>query len=310
MPDTEMRTAKIEKTESIDWNRLWNLEIQRYRRAHGGCDCAAQWQSREKALEYLEMAVNTQSDRIRKVLNELPVDRASRVLDIGSGPGVLTVPLARKTAHVTAVDASAAMIELLRENAAGQKINNIAGISKRWEDVDPENDLDGPYDVVVASLSLAMYDLDHAIEKMQQVCSKYVFLYWFAGMTSWEEDYAKFADFLPFAGKQTAVPKAELLLNVLWQKGINPHIQKFPYTQPDWFDTIDDAVKYFIRRYNIPADCRNRTLRDRVYSMLERCGKGYVLHNHAACVKIWWPVRQAAILVSEKTEAKEIPAHA
>ncbi len=310
MHDNEMKTAEAEATEPINWNRLWNLEMQRYRHTHGGRDCSAQWQSREKALEYLEMAVNTQAERIRKILNEIPVNRASRVLDIGAGPGVLAIPLARKIVHVTAVDASAAMIEVLRENAAGQRINNIAGVSKRWEDVDPEDDLNGPYDVVVASLSLAMYDLDHAIEKMQQVCSKYIFLYWFAGMTSWEEDYAKFADFLPFAGKQTTVPKAELLLNVLRQKGINPHIQKFPYTQTDWFYTLDDAVKYFVRRYNIPADCRNRTLRDRVHSMLERCGKGFSLRNHATCVKIWWPVRQAAILVSGKTEAEEIPAHA
>lgn len=49
------------------------------------------------------------------------------VLDMGCGSGQLTIPIARHADHVIAVDVSAAMIELLRENLGREGLANVSG---------------------------------------------------------------------------------------------------------------------------------------------------------------------------------------
>jgi hypothetical protein len=77
------------------------------------------------------------------------------------------------------------MLYCLKENIKAEGLINVSWIHKKWEDVDLK-DLDAPYDVVVASFSLAMPDIREAVIKMNKVSSKYVYLNWFAGMPSWE----------------------------------------------------------------------------------------------------------------------------
>ena len=70
---------------------------------------------------------------------------------------------------VTAVEPGAGMIAALKDRAALEGITSITCIQKRWEDVDPVRDLTGPYDLVIASLSLTMHDIREAVQKMDAV---------------------------------------------------------------------------------------------------------------------------------------------
>jgi ubiquinone/menaquinone biosynthesis C-methylase UbiE len=54
-----------------------------------------------------------------------PVDR---VVDIGSGTGLLTLALARQTQRVWAVDISPAMVEYLRAKAASAELENVEAV--------------------------------------------------------------------------------------------------------------------------------------------------------------------------------------
>lgn len=54
-----------------------------------------------------------------------PIDRSARVLDVGSGPGVLAFTAAPRVAHVTAIDFSPGMIEQIRARAARDGIANV-----------------------------------------------------------------------------------------------------------------------------------------------------------------------------------------
>ena len=112
----------------------------------------------------------------------LDITPDSRVLDIGAGPGTLALPLAPHVREVTAVEPGAGMVAILNEHAEKEGITNIACVQKLWEDVDIARDLKAPYDVVIASLSLTMYDIREALAKMDAASSGSVHLFWFADM--------------------------------------------------------------------------------------------------------------------------------
>ena len=63
-------------------------------------------------------------ERWRKVLlRELPQNKSSAILDIGTGPGFFSILLAREGYRMTAVDYTAEMLEKAKQNAAAHRVS-------------------------------------------------------------------------------------------------------------------------------------------------------------------------------------------
>ncbi len=93
------------------------------------------------------------------------------VLDIGCGPGRITVPMAKKARAVTAVDASPRMLEHCRRNAQEAGLSNVTTKLLDWRDEESAGEIE-PHDIVIASRSIAMGD----IERLCGLAKKYVVL--------------------------------------------------------------------------------------------------------------------------------------
>jgi len=272
--------------KSIDWNKIWKEQMLKNRKANGYKDCALFWE-KESAAHYWKMVQETQRERIKKTIKGISINSESRVLDIGSGPGVLAIPIARKVLHVTSIDPSAGMIKVLKEKMAENGISNIHCVLKRWEDINIERDLNAPYDVVLASLSLGMFDIRESIRKMIDVCTMNVYLYWFAGEPSWDVHSRNLfallhdTDFHP-------MPRSDVLFNVLYQMGIYPHIEVFPYQHINVFSSMKEAMDYFSHRYGAYTDRHKLFLRDYLQNILQKEDGFLVLRSPATCLKMWW----------------------
>jgi release factor glutamine methyltransferase len=71
---------------------------------------------------------------IELVLPRLPAQPPARVLDLGTGSGCIAITIASECLHsaVTAVDVSAAALELAQENARRLGVSNVRFLSGHW----------------------------------------------------------------------------------------------------------------------------------------------------------------------------------
>ncbi len=83
--------------------------------------------------------------------NLLPLlNRGQAVLELGAGTGLFTIPIARRCGHITAMELSPLMADLLKQTAAREDIENI---DCRTGDIELL-DAGGPYDVICSFSAL------------------------------------------------------------------------------------------------------------------------------------------------------------
>ena len=268
-----------------DWNQVWMEQMAQHKASDGGRDCVAFWSKASTAKIYENSAKATQGPRIAKMLEDLTADQCKRILDIGAGPGILAIPLAKKAEHVTAVEPAAGMIQRLQEVMQDQNISNLTVVEKRWEDVNPESDLQSPYDAVVCSFALGMDDVRAALEKMAAVCNKTVYLYWFAEDVSWNKHYKELYPLLH--GREfSSMPDSYVLMNVIRQMGYKPEATPFSYESNSAFSGLEEAVDFYRVRYNVKKTEQEDILRNYLNKVLRTEGGKRILDIQAGCMAV------------------------
>lgn len=153
---------------NIDWNRMWR-EARRHKswksKNHNEWDRkAAAFARRNYGSPYVEQFLRLMA----------PVPEWS-VLDVGSGPGTLAVPLAGLVGKVTALDFSGEMLQILRRHAAKEGLENLTTVRASWVDDWGHLGIEA-HDAVIASRSLAVEDLRQALLRLNQWALRKVFI--------------------------------------------------------------------------------------------------------------------------------------
>jgi SAM-dependent methyltransferase len=110
-------------------------------------------------------------------LNCFDTDKGDTVLDVGCGPGRISVPMALRAKSVTSLDASDKMLEHCRKNALEAGVSNLTAVKMNWEDAVLGENLE-QHDIVIASRSPGMADL----KKTVTFARKYVVVVAWANM--------------------------------------------------------------------------------------------------------------------------------
>lgn len=176
------------------------------------------------------------NDYINLFIGELPLDPTLSVLDIGSGPGTLALPIAKHVGNVTAIDFSQGMLDILNQHAKDEHTENIKTIHCSWED-DWTNKGIVPHDIAIASRSVGVEDLEPALAKINSFATKYVFISDRIGATPFEEG-AFHAIGRPF---QTG-PDYIYTLNILYKMGIYPNVTVLKPNPVTTYPSIEDAL--------------------------------------------------------------------
>lgn len=213
----------------IDWATLRDNALSRKGwRTKGAKDWdgkARSFAGRNKSSLYVDL-----------FLSHLPLQEEMTVLDVGSGPGTLAIPIARKVKGVTAIDFSQAMLETLAELAAEEGLTNIKTEHCAWEDDWQARGI-ARHDIAIASRAMGVKDLATALQKIDDYALQYVFLSDRIGPTPFEIGAFE-ALGRPFAPG----PDYIYTLNILYTLGIYANVQVLQLERDVTYQSLDEAV--------------------------------------------------------------------
>ncbi len=220
----------------IDWEDIWRRQFERATfqlKTKEFEDRAEAWNS--------AMRGNTDTGYVDELLASMELSSDTSMLDVGCGSGIISIPLAKKVRHVTALDLSPAMLDLTMRYAMEEGVTNISTVTKDWLHVQIGVDV-GVHDVVLASRCLQVENLRRFLLQMDNAARRSCYLTWGTGA---REDDAELCVALGLEYRPQ--PSYQIVYNLLYDMGIfaNVKIHSGPVTR--WFRDLDDAVKQLVR---------------------------------------------------------------
>lgn len=206
------------------------------------------------------------------------------LLDVGAGAGRLSVPASRRVRRVTALDTSRRMLDALARNAREADVSNIDAVQLPWEDVEPGVNL-APHDVVIASRSPAMRDVDklHALARR----AVYVMLYSGPSLKQFHDRLVEGIEPLPSAERRRfALPGHALVFNQALALGFEARVDYLEDGFRKRYRDEDEAVADF-GWLHLPAGSEARFRRN-LRPFLHPDDEGLLLQLRTRTAIVWW----------------------
>lgn len=183
--------------------------------------------SDKEAKEYLNTP-NILEDGINraKLLN---IKDNSKILEIGPGPGVLTIELLKNCKKLLAVEPVLAMANLLRKRAEEYGLENLIIENKFWENFETKE----KFDYIVSSLSIQFEDILSGIKKMNELAKTRVYIFWFDSEMRLERKYRLAEEIFGIKNNFQTFPKLIHLEPILKELDINYKKIKLPDVKYD-----------------------------------------------------------------------------
>jgi len=241
-----LRTMKEIQLKDIDWNSLWKKAKSKKSWKSKGVE---DWDRKAESFSKR----NARSDYNEKFITLLQPEKSWTLLDIGSGPGTLAIPLAERVFHVTALDFSSKMLAILKQRANRRGQKNISTHNFSWEDDWKEKGV-RVHDVAIASRSLAVKDLRPALEKLNSFARKGVFITDRVGHGPFDQ-----AAFKAVGRELKTGPDYIYTFNLLYQMGIRAKVNFIHLGNQSTYSSLDNAVENNTWMFqNLTADEKKR----------------------------------------------------
>jgi SAM-dependent methyltransferase len=223
------KSMNITHFQDIDWALLWKKANSRKKLQRKK---STDWD--QKAESFATRTAH--SVYTKKFIKLLRPQKDWTVLDIGCGPGTLALPLARQVKQLTALDFSAAMLDILKKKAAQSQLNNISCHQLAWEDNWEKHNI-APHHVAIASRSMAVADLKASLLRLNSFATRLVCI----------TDRVKYGPkdpdaFTAIGRKKISAPDYIYTVNLLYQMGILPKVDYIRLEEQLNYPSFSDAL--------------------------------------------------------------------
>jgi len=265
----------IKSPEDINWEYFWQEKLLAKRKEKKDWNKAAKSFSKStKQNEYME-----------NLLYKMKLSKKDSVLDLGCGSGSITVPIAKKSSYITAIDSSEKMLELLKEKCEKEEIANVDIIHGNLEEITVDDV--GNHDIVLFSRSFnGIWSVKQTIANINEIANKYVYITLF-GPNSWKfqkefyesigREYPEFASY-------------HYLINILIEMEIYPNVENLEIETNRSYDSLHDAMNNGKWNLNSLKDDEKLKLHSYLKEKLIY-NKERKLENHndkREWILIWW----------------------
>jgi len=261
----------------INWVELRKLMLSSTHRLE--CTNASYW---DKCASNYNENTKQMSELTQNQLSRIQLQPEDSVIEIGAGNGRLTIPIAKKAKTVTALEPSKNMIGFLKINAQNASTHNIDFINKSLEDLSTGDKVTS-FDVVIASFSFFMLDMEKALAKMDSLASKRVYL--FLSASRWLDD----SELQKLVHHEATSFWADYVYvyNVLYDLDITANVDIWNYTSKQGFNSMTEAVSRFSEIYSIPStkECALKTYLQK--NLVEENGKLWLIRKRKAAMISW-----------------------
>lgn len=242
----------------------------------------------KRAEDFFESRKTNDYEYGRKVLRILEldgvIDSNSEVLDIGAGPGTFIIPFARKVKKITAIEPSKRMVEIIKNVAKEEGIENFEIINKTWEEVDIFK-ITKKYDLVICSFTSWIFkDVWEQLKRMEQVSKAYCCI--IEGVGDWDEREQKLWYKVMGKIKKPNYSTYPLIYNILYNKGRLPNVKIISYVSERSVENKIRHRKLFFQKYIEITPVIEDIIKNHV---LEYSKDGRYKEEGKAAV-IWWNV--------------------
>ena len=207
------------------------------------------------------------------------------VLEIGSGPGTLTIPLAKNVKKIIAVESSETAVDYLKRNLKENRIENVEIINKNWLKIN-DREIKDRFDLIVCSHFLwQMEDIEKHLKKMENTSNKYCVVIQPAGRDSLvKETWTKITG-KDYKGEFD--PDADYFVYLTlrqWERLVNVRVMEYNIER-----NFEQEVRYiasFIGRY-VEVDTH---IKKGIEKYILEKSKGKFFKETCSATVMWWKV--------------------
>ena len=203
----------------------------------------------DASADMYNMMASMEREYTYNQINCIPTTKDDTVLDIGCGPGRISVLISERVKSVTSIDTAEKMMAHCRENAKAAGAENVNVIRLDWNDKKALESLP-KHDIVIASRSVGMHDMI----KLNSFANKYCAIVCWANSDSIPDVLNGLFEGTSGAmlgpGGRKARPRQDRRLgyNVMWNiaydLGFDPNINIVTDGFTKTFKTREEAYNY------------------------------------------------------------------
>ena len=261
------------------WNEMWKQSYYDREKGIRANPLLEYWDKR--ANDFSLMRKSNDYDFGRKVYAVLShvLTPDSTLLDIGAGPGSITIPFAQHIKCVTAIEPSKGMGAVLKENAKELGVENFNIIEEMVQDLPQDGSLDSQFDIVAISLVLWMLPaVWPRILQMEQYSKSYCAIV--AGIPDWKN---------PRAASKSDVEEFQILYNMLLSQGRFPNVSVIDYKCERMVEDEIECRKIIYEQYE--GDLTSEAEEQIRTEVITRAKDNKCLISSRSAV-IWWSPRE------------------